>query len=117
VSLTLQVRTSDRAAVIRCHGEMLAGSGADALKQTVASLFKTYRRVVVNLHELKRLDCAGVGAIAACASLAWSQHKSLALCCVAEPVRKLLELTHLTTILTLHESERCALAARCVCAA
>ena len=117
MSLTLQVRTWDKCAVVRCQGEMLAGPEANALKRTVASLLKSYRRVVVNLQELKRLDCAGIGAIVACASLAWSEQKSLALCCVSEPVRKLLELTHLTAFLTLHESEHHALIAHNVSAA
>jgi anti-sigma B factor antagonist len=109
--LSLDTREVGRVTIVRCNGRIVAGSASESLLAHVAWLLHTRRSIVLNLGEVGFIDSSGLGAMVRILSSTHQARGDLKLCEVPEPVRKVLDMTRLTTVFDAHESEEKAVAA------
>jgi anti-sigma B factor antagonist len=96
---------------VRCNGRIVAGSESESLRAHVAWLLRDRRAILLHLGEVGFVDSSGLGTIVRSLTSTRQVHGDLKLCNVPEPVRKVLEMSHLTQLFDTHESEETAVAA------
>ncbi len=111
MSLSLDTREVGRVTIVRCNGRIIAGSESESLRAHVAWLLRDRRAIVLHLAEVGFIDSSGLGTIVRALTSTRQARGDLKLCSMPEHVRKVLEMTHLTTVFDTHESEETAVAA------
>ena len=109
--LSLDTREVGRVTIVRCNGRIVAGSESESLRAHVAWLLHTRRSIVLNLGEVRFIDSSGIGAMVRAHASTRQARGELKLCDVPVHVRKVLDMTRLTTVFDAHESEEKAVAA------
>ena len=109
--LSLDTRQVGRVTIVRCQGRIVAGSESESLRAHVAWLLRDRRSIVLHLGEVGFVDSSGLGTMVRALASTRQVRGDLKLCNVPEHVRKVLDMTRLTTIFDTHESEEKALAA------
>jgi anti-anti-sigma factor len=109
--LSLDTREVGRVTIVRCNGRIVAGNESESLRAHVAWLLRDRRAIVLHLGEVGFIDSSGLGTIVRTLTGTRQVHGDLKLCNVPEHVRKVLELSHLTTLFDTHDSEETAVAA------
>ena len=109
--LSLDTREVGRVTIVRCSGRIVAGSESESLRAHVAWLLRDRRSIVLHLGEVGFIDSSGLGTMVRTLTSIRQTHGDLKLCNVPEHVRKVLEMSHLTTLFDAHESEEKAVAA------
>lgn len=109
--LSLDTREVGRVTIVRCNGRIVAGGESESLRAHVAWLLHTRRAIVLNLGEVRFIDSSGLGTMVRAHASTRQARGELKLCDVPENVRKVLEMTRLTTVFDAHESEEKAVAA------
>jgi len=110
--LSLDTREVGRVTIVHhCNGRIVAGSESDSLRAHVAWLLRDRRSIVLHLGEVGFIDSSGLGTMVRALTTTRQAHGDLKLCNVPEFVRKVLEMSHLTTVFDSHESEEKAVAA------
>jgi len=109
--LSLDTREVGRVTIVRCNGRIIAGSESESLRAHVAWLLRDRRSILLHLGEVGFIDSSGLGTIVRSLTSTRQAHGDLKLCNVPELVRKVLEMSHLTTLFEMHESEEQAVAA------
>lgn len=98
--LTLEIRPCENQTVIvRCHGRLVAGS-TDVLTTTVHELIPNYKRIILNLAELKHTDSMGLGSLVRLYVSAKTGGASLELMHLSKQIQHLLGLTNMFSIFT-----------------
>jgi anti-sigma B factor antagonist len=111
MTLSLDTRDVGRVTIVRCKGRIVAGGEVEALRSHIAWLLRDRRLIVLHLGEVVFIDSSGIGTMARTLASTRQVRGDLKLCDVPPHVRKVLELSHLTTIFDAHESEDHAVAA------
>jgi anti-sigma B factor antagonist len=109
--LSLETREVGRVTIVRCNGRIVAGSESEALRAHVGWLLHSRRSIVLNLGEVGFIDSSGLGTMVRVLASSRQARAELKLCDVPGPVRKILDMTRLTTVFDSHESEEKAIAA------
>ncbi len=109
--LSLDTREVGRVTIVRCNGRIVAGSESESLRAHVAWLLHTRRSIVLNLGEVGFVDSSGLGTMVRALANTRQARGELKLCNVPEPIRKVLDMTRLTTVFDAHETEEKAVAA------
>jgi anti-sigma B factor antagonist len=109
--LSLDTREIGRVTIVRCNGRIVAGSESESLRTHVAWLLRDRRAIILHLGEVGFIDSSGLGTMVSTLTSVRQARGDLKLCNVPEHVRKVLELSHLTTLFDTHESEEKAVAA------
>ena len=109
--LSLDTREVGRVTIVRCNGRIVAGNENESLRAHVAWLLRDRRAIVLHLGEVGFIDSSGLGTIVRSLTSTRQVHGDLKLCNVPEPVRKVLEMSHLAQLFDTHESEETAVAA------
>ena len=109
--LSLDTREVGRVTIVRCNGRIVAGHENESLRTHVAWLLRDRRAIVLHLGEVGFIDSSGLGTIVRSLTRTRQVHGDLKLCNVPEPVRKVLEMSHLAPLFDTHESEEKAVAA------
>jgi anti-sigma B factor antagonist len=109
--LSLDTREVGRVTVVHCNGRIVAGSESDSLRAHVTWLLRDRRSIVLHLGEVGFIDSSGLGTMVRALTNTRQVHGDLKLCNVPEFVRKVLEMSRLTTVFDAHESEEKAVAA------
>jgi len=109
--LSLDTREVGRVTIVRCNGRIVAGDENESLRAHVAWLLRDRRAIVLHLGEVGFIDSSGLGTIVRSLTSTRQAHGDLKLCNVPEPVRKVLEMSHLAQLFDTHESEEKAVAA------
>ena len=109
--MALDTREVGRVTIVRCNGRIVAGGESESLRAHVAWLLRDRRAIVLHLGEVGFIDSSGLGTIVRGLTSTRQAHGDVKLCNVPEHVRKVLELSHLTTLFDTHESEEKAVAA------
>ena len=109
--LSLDTRQVGRVTIVRCNGRIVAGTENESLRTHVAWLLRDRRAIVLHLGEVGFIDSSGLGTIVRSLTSTRQVHGDLKLCNVPEPVRKVLEVSHLAQLFDTHESEEKAVAA------
>lgn len=111
MSLQVELAQHRNVLIVRLRGE-LDHHTADVVrfKMEDAILRGRCEHVVLNLKELKFMDSSGLGVILGRYKLVKSRGGKMVVCDAHPSVKRLFELSGLFKILSLHESERMALA-------
>jgi anti-anti-sigma factor len=99
VKLDLRTRRDGEVSRIHCAGRIVCGEEASAFSRVVGRTLQHSRAVVLELDEVRAMDGAGLGALVLLHLRAVSQRKALILVRESAWVRKLLELTKLSSVL------------------
>ena len=111
VLLSLDTRQVGRVTIVRCQGRIVAGKESESLRSHIAGLLQDRRSIVLHLGEVGFVDSSGLGTMVRAHASTRQARGDLKLCNVPDHFRKVLEMTRLTSIFDLHESEEKALAA------
>ena len=106
MELTLEVQRTDEKPVLFCHGHLICGHEAEALMAAVARLLSTSQHLILDLRDVRKIDCGGIGALAAVVCVARQNGKSLELRSIPRKVRFMMQMTGLQEILNIAESPR-----------
>jgi anti-sigma B factor antagonist len=87
------------AVIVRCHGRLVAGV-TEVLRGEVAPLIPKFKRVILDLSDLKHTDSMGLGALVRLYVSARSAGCSLELMHLNKQIRNLLGLTNLFDVFT-----------------
>jgi anti-sigma B factor antagonist len=109
--LSLETREVGRVTIVRCNGRIVAGSESEFLRTHVAWLLRDRRAILLHLGEVGFIDSSGLGTMVRSLTSTRQVRGDLKLCNVPEHVRKVLEMSRLTTLFDAHESEEKAVAA------
>jgi anti-sigma B factor antagonist len=99
--LTLDVErcTGGNAVIVHCHGKLVAGV-TEVLRSGVTPLLPQYKRVILDLSDLKHTDSMGLGTLVRLYVSAKSDGCSLELMHLSQQIRNLLGLTNLFGVFT-----------------
>src|SRR5271167_1191 len=98
--LKLSVDRNGDAAVVRCSGRLVSGPN-DLLYLQVKQLIPDCKRIVLDLQETTHMDSSGLGTVVRLYASAKSAGCALELANIGKPVRYLLGVTHLISVLTI----------------
>jgi anti-anti-sigma factor len=105
VQLHFETRSYGDVAVLDCSGRLVYREEAQALCDRVAELLRAYRSVVVNLGGVNVMDGAGLGSLVSCAENAHEMGRNVTWYGLQGNVRKLVDLTRLSRVLDVFETE------------
>jgi anti-sigma B factor antagonist len=97
--LTFEVERTPNAAIVKCHGKLIAGVG-DMFYNEISPLLTSYRRVILDLTDLTRVDSLGLGTLVRLYVHARSNGSSLELINIGKQLRELLGITNLFAVFT-----------------
>jgi anti-sigma B factor antagonist len=109
--LKLDTRDVGSVTIVHCKGRIVAGEESEGLRAQVAHLLRDRRSLLLDLGEVEFLDSSGLGTIVRSLSSSRQVRGDLKLCNVPAAVRKVLELSRLTKVFDVHDSEESAIAA------
>ncbi len=109
--LALNTRDVGSVTIVHCQGRIVAGKESESLRAHVGEILLDRRSIVLHLGEVGFIDSSGLGTMVRALASTRQVRGDLKLCNVPESVRKLLEMTRLTGVFDLHDSEENALAA------
>jgi anti-anti-sigma factor len=111
VQLHFETRSYGDVAVLDCSGRLVYREEAQALCDRVAELLRAYRSVVVNLGGVNVMDGAGLGSLVSCVEKAHEMGRNVTWYGLQGNVRKLVDLTRLSRVLDVFETESQAIEA------
>lgn len=109
--LSLDTRQVGRVTIVRCQGRIVAGKESDSLRSHISDILQDRRSIVLHLGDVGFVDSSGLGTMVRAHATTRQARGDLKLCNVPDHFRKVLEMTRLTSVFDLHESEEKALAA------
>ena len=95
--LTIEIEHTPNAAVVKCHGKLVAGVG-EVLYVPVNALFANHKRVVIDLTDLTRMDSLGLGTLVRLYVSARSAGSCVELINVGKQIRELLGITNMLKV-------------------
>jgi anti-sigma B factor antagonist len=95
---SVKVERSAEAAVVRCHGDLVAGV-TDVLYREVRQLIPDSKRIVLDLKELTYVDSSGLGTLVRLYVSAKTAKCDLELTNVSGRIRQILGITNLLSVL------------------
>jgi anti-sigma B factor antagonist len=96
--LTLAVDRKGDTAVVRCSGRLVSGV-SDRLSTEVKHLIPECKRIVLDLKDCTHMDSMGLGTVVRLYVSAKSAGCALELANIGKPIRNLLGVTHLISVL------------------
>jgi len=111
VGIKTSTRLVNQVVIIDTIGELRLGEGTEAVRGVVRELLNQgYRKILLNLRDVRHIDSAGVGELMSCYTSVKSQGGQLKLMNLGKNVRNLLQITKLYTIFEVVDDEPTALA-------
>ena len=111
VQLSLESRQVGRVTIVRCQGRIIAGKESESLREHISWVLRDRRYIVLHLGEVPFIDSSGIGTMVRALASTRQTRGDLKLCNVPENIRKVLEMTRLTSVFDLHDSEETAVGA------
>ncbi len=97
-ALTLVVNRDGDTAVVHCAGRLVSGV-SDTLNTRVKELIPECKRIVLDLRDCTHMDSSGLGTVVRLYVSAKSANCALELANIGKPIRYLLGVTHLISVL------------------
>ncbi len=111
VSIKTSTRLVDNVLIVDTIGELRLGEGTDVVRNVVRDMLgQGYRKILLNLRDVRHIDSAGVGELMSCYTSVRNQGGELKLMNLSKHVHNLLQITKLYTIFDVAEDEGTALA-------
>ena len=104
MSFYINTEQTGDVAVLQCAGRMVRAQALSLLKDAVTSLSRL-RLVVLDLSEVEMVDASGLGVLVSLHNWACAKGIQLKLVNPSKPVRQMLELTRLTSVLHISSVE------------
>ena len=98
--LTLDIERTENAAVVRCHGKLVAGVN-DFLYVEVSQLIPNTKRIVLDLTDLTHMDSMGLGTLVRLYVSTRSAGCDLELINLGKRIRQLIGMTNLLSVFTI----------------
>ena len=111
VSIKTSTRLVDNVLIVDTIGELRLGEGTDVVRNVVRDMLgQGYKKILLNLRDVRHIDSAGVGELMSCFTSVRNQGGELKLMNLSKHVHNLLQITKLYTIFDVAEDEGTALA-------
>jgi anti-sigma B factor antagonist len=111
VVLKITSREVDGASVVALHGRIVLGDERSALCEKLKNLIaEGKKKIVLNMHHIEHIDGSGLGILVAAHLSAKTQGASLKLCHVGGKFQEVLQITRLSTVLHVCNTEASAVA-------
>jgi anti-sigma B factor antagonist len=110
VSIKTSTRLVDGVIIIDIIGQLRLGEGTNVVRDLVRELMsKNYKKIILNLGDVRHIDSAGVGELVSCYTSVRNQNGHLKLMNLNKNVHNLLQITKLYTVFEVAEDEPSAL--------
>ena len=107
----VDARKTGDVVIVDLNGDLVAGDGDEILRDVITELLgEGWRKILLNLSKVHRLDSSGIGEIVAGWKLAGRFEASLKLVRLGDRVRHTLHLSQVLPLLEVYETEHEALA-------
>jgi anti-sigma B factor antagonist len=111
LSIKTSTRLVDNVLIVDTIGELRLGEGTDVVRNLVRDMLgQGYKKILLNLRDVRHIDSAGVGELMSCYTSVRTQGGELKLMNLSKHVHNLLQITKLYTIFDVAEDEGTALA-------
>lgn len=110
MNLTLESAFIDRVHIIRCSGAIILGPEATALEAALNERSLAYTNLVLNLHDVHRLDSIGLGLLVRYMTNLRKRNGDLRIASPSHFVSSLFDLTMISTVLQTFPTEQEAVA-------
>ncbi len=104
VQLGLRLRKIGDGFLLSCSGKIVLGAESQALERMLSYLLNMSRRVVLDLREVRIMDCGGLGILVAKFVEAQKSGRSLEFCGVSAEVLTVLRATGLEKVITVQQT-------------
>lgn len=109
--MDLTLEPNGDVAVVALFVDELDASNTTEFKQQMAPILAEYRKVVIDLGQLRFIDSSGLGAMLSCLRQLSQKNGDLKLCCLSRSVRAAFELVRLHRVLDIHATRADAIRA------
>lgn len=106
--MNIETRSNNGVTIVDVSGHIDIAS-SPALRQAMLASVKGSDRLAVNLSAVKYIDSSGIASLLEVLKESRAQHKKFTLFGLTDAVREVLELTRLTGVFEIHDSEQQAL--------
>lgn len=111
MTLKMETREVNGVTVVSCHGRVMFGEEATALRDYLKQVLSLNPKVVLNLSDVSYIDSGGLGTLVGVYSTARSGGADIKLCGLGQRLRDVLQVTKLVTVFEAYETEPEAIAA------
>lgn len=111
MNLKIEKRVVDGIAIMTCHGRVMFGEEATALRDNLKEALKNTSRLVLNLSDVTYIDSGGLGTLVGVYSSARAAGADIKLTGLGQRLRDVLQITKLATVFQVFDTEQEALAA------
>jgi len=109
MSMQMTNREVDGVFVITLGGRIVLGEESHSLREKLKSvLAEGYKKIVLNMADIKYIDSSGLGALVAAHYSAKTQSASMRLCNLGGKFYEVLQITKLLTVFDVYDSEAAA---------
>jgi anti-sigma B factor antagonist len=111
MTLKMESHEVNGVTVISCHGRIMFGEEATALRDNLKQILGLSRKIVLNLSDVSYIDSGGLGTLVGVYSTARSGGADIKLCGLGQRLRDVLQVTKLVTVFETYDTEEQAIAA------
>lgn len=111
MNLKIEKRLVDGITIVSCHGRVMFGEEATALRDSLKEALKKTPKMVLNLSGVTYIDSGGLGTLVGVYSSARGAGADIKLTGLGQRLRDVLQITKLATVFEVFDSEQEALAA------
>jgi anti-sigma B factor antagonist len=111
MNLKIDKRVVDGIAIMSCHGRVMFGEEATALRDSLKEALQGSSRLVLNLSDVTYIDSGGLGTLVGVYSSARAAGADIKLTGLGQRLRDVLQITKLATVFQVFDTEQEALAA------
>jgi len=111
MNLKIDKRVVKGVTIMSCHGRVMFGEEATALRDSLKEALTKTQRIVLNLSDVTYIDSGGLGTLVGVYSSARSAGADIKLTGLGQRLRDVLQITKLATVFQVFDSEEEALAA------
>jgi anti-sigma B factor antagonist len=111
MNLKIDTRQVDGVTVVSPTGRIVFGDEATALRDSLKSVLKSSKQIVLNLAGVNYIDSGGLGTLVGAYSSARSAGADIKLTGLGQRIRDVLQITKLVTVFEVYDSDQQAVAA------
>jgi anti-sigma B factor antagonist len=111
MNLKMEKRRVDAVSVVSCHGRIMFGDEANALRDFLKQTLSETPRMVLNLAGVTYIDSGGLGTLVGVYSSARATGAEIKLTGLGQRLRDVLSITKLATVFEVFDTEQEALTA------
>ena len=108
--LKIETRQADGVTIMSCHGRIVFGEEAAALRENLKQVLSSTRQVVLNLAGVNYIDSGGLGTLVGVYSSARAAGAEIKLTGLGQRLRDVLQITKLVTVFEVYDTEQEAIA-------